>query len=66
MIFDFNGVDNIGQGFADEVFRVFANQHPEISIQHVNSNADVKNMILHVNSARNALVDLLLKRSEKK
>ena len=66
VIFDFNGVDNIGQGFADEVFRVFANQHPEISIQHVNSNADVKNMILHVNSARSRLLELLLQGAEKK
>lgn len=52
VIFDFDGVDTIGQGFADEVFRVFANRHPEISIQYIKANSDVKNMILHVLSAR--------------
>jgi len=30
VIFDFEGVENIGQAFADEVFRVFSKQHPGI------------------------------------
>ncbi|HIJ35622.1 MAG TPA: DUF4325 domain-containing protein, partial [Gammaproteobacteria bacterium] len=32
VILDFEGVDTIGQGFADEVFRVFASQHEEIEL----------------------------------
>ncbi len=30
VVLDFEGVDLVGQGFADEVFRVWARQHPEV------------------------------------
>jgi anti-sigma regulatory factor (Ser/Thr protein kinase) len=30
VVLDFGGVDIVGQGFADEVFRVWAKQHPEV------------------------------------
>ncbi len=30
VVLDFEGVDLVGQGFADEVFRVWAHQHPEV------------------------------------
>ncbi|MCM2544858.1 STAS-like domain-containing protein [Burkholderia glumae] len=46
--FDFEGVDSIGQGFADEIFRVFKNQHPEVSIAVLNANDDVTFMIKRV------------------
>jgi len=42
---DFSGVDEIGQGFADEVFRVFRNQHPGSVITPVNCSLQVKRMI---------------------
>ena len=45
---DFKGVNSIGQGFADEVFRVFKNQYPEISIEVSNTNSAVDAMIRHV------------------
>lgn len=45
VIFDFKGVETIGQAFADEVFRVFANEHPDIRIIDVNANDEVKKMI---------------------
>ena len=48
VILDFTGVQTIGQGFADEVFRVFVNQHPEVVLQHIKANADVGRMIAHV------------------
>ena len=32
VILDFTGVKEIGQGFADEVFRVFAKEHPDVNI----------------------------------
>ena len=32
VLFDFTDVSTIGQAFADEIFRVFANDHPEIDI----------------------------------
>lgn len=30
VVLDFEGVDLVGQGFADEVFRVWSRQHPEV------------------------------------
>jgi hypothetical protein len=45
VIFDFKEVKTIGQAFADEIFRVFANRHPEISLQAVNANSEVRRMI---------------------
>ena len=45
---DFSGIDEIGQGFADEVFRVFTNQHPSSHIVAINCNQPVKRMIDHV------------------
>lgn len=50
VIFDFKGVDGIGQAFADEVFRVFANKNPDIELIHMNANAEVKRMILRAES----------------
>ena len=44
-IFDFTGVESIGQAFADEIFRVFANQHPEIELIAIKANSAVKRMI---------------------
>lgn len=45
VIFDFSGVEAIGQAFADEIFRVFKKQHPEIEISTINTNHNVKQMI---------------------
>lgn len=46
--FDFKGVEFMGQGFADEVFRVFRNQHPNTELIPVNANPSVLGMIRHV------------------
>ena len=48
IIFDFQGINFMGQGFADEVFRVFQNRYPDIDMKAVNANADVQGMIRHV------------------
>lgn len=45
---DFDGVDAIGQGFADELFRVFARQHPQVVLQPRNMNAQVAAMVAQV------------------
>lgn len=45
---DFAGIDFMGQGFADEIFRVFQNQHPEILLIPKNANEAVLGMIQHV------------------
>jgi anti-sigma regulatory factor (Ser/Thr protein kinase)/biotin operon repressor len=44
---DFRHVESVGQGFADEVFRVFANKHPEIDLRPVNASPAVNAMIRH-------------------
>ncbi len=43
--FDFTGVAMIGQAFADEIFRVFANDHPQIELRATKANSAVKRMI---------------------
>ena len=45
VIFDFAGVETIGQAFADQIFRVFANEHPDIEISAINGNPIVNQMI---------------------
>jgi len=45
VILDFEGVDTIGQAFADEVFRVFATRHPEITIMAANETEQIGRMI---------------------
>lgn len=45
---DFRDVKSVGQGFADEVFRVFARRHPAIRISTENTTPAVDAMIRHV------------------
>ncbi len=45
VVLDFTGVDSIGQSFADEVFRVFKNEHPSITVVPIGANAQVARMI---------------------
>jgi len=45
---DFEKVESIGQAFADEIFRVFKNEHPEIEIVFTNANKQVESMIKRV------------------
>lgn len=45
ILLDFEGVDRIGQAFADEIFRVFQNQHPDIHLEPVRANEEVLHMI---------------------
>lgn len=50
IVLDFQDVDEIGQGFADEVFRVFVNQHPDTTISYINAAAVVERMIRRAQS----------------
>lgn len=47
---DFSGVDTIGQAFADEVFRVYARNNPDIEISTMNTNAYIDMMLRRVSS----------------
>lgn len=58
VILDFSRVNAIEQGFADEIFRVFAAAHPAIRFEAVNANDAVKTMIRHtVDRSRLSEVD---------
>ena len=52
IILDFAGITTIGQGFADQIFRVFKREHPEVNLVPVNLSENVTNMINHVLSAK--------------
>jgi DNA-binding transcriptional ArsR family regulator len=45
VVLDFDGVAEIGQAFADELFRVFANAHPAIALVPINMTDAVAQMV---------------------
>lgn len=45
VLLDFEGITIIGQAFADEIFRVYQREHPNIRILSINTNTDVEKMI---------------------
>ena len=49
IILDFQGIKTVGQAFADEVFRVFQSNHPNIKIEAINASETVSFMINRVN-----------------
>lgn len=48
VIFDFEGVSWVGQGFADEALRVWPQHHPGVEVSAVNMAEDVRRMIRRV------------------
>lgn len=52
IILDFDRVPNIGQAFADEIFRVFQRRYPKIFIESVNVSETVRFMIERVEKPR--------------
>lgn len=48
IILDFEDVPTVGQGFADEVFRVFQTAHPAIELRPINMNDEVAFMVNRV------------------
>ncbi len=49
---DFTDVEDIGQAFADEIFRVFQNKNPNIKIEVVNANSVINDMIQRVKNTK--------------
>lgn len=45
VLFDFEDITTIGQAFADEIFRVYANKNPDIHLIPINMTDDVDNMV---------------------
>lgn len=54
VVLDFAEVERVGQAFADEVFRVFANDHPDIELEAINATTEVQQMIRRAEVARDA------------
>jgi anti-sigma regulatory factor (Ser/Thr protein kinase) len=52
VVLDFENVEQIGQAFADEIFRVFASRHPSVDLQFVNANKQISNMIRRARNAQ--------------
>jgi len=51
VILDFANVPEIGQAFADEVFRVFQNAHPGIALAPINTTPEINRMIMRARQA---------------
>lgn len=56
VVLDFKGVEEIGQAFADEIFRVFVNAHPGVALFSINVEPLVLQMINRVK-----MVDIIAK-----
>jgi hypothetical protein len=52
IIFDFNDVPMVGQAFADEIFRVYANKNPNKVISYINLTSHAKFMVKRAINAR--------------
>jgi len=52
VLLDFEGVEFIGQAFADEIFRVFHTQHPEVNLTWMNAIPGVESTIIGARAAR--------------
>lgn len=52
VVLDFDGVIDIGQGFADELFRVFANAHPDVRLTPINMSEAVAQMMRRAMNAK--------------
>lgn len=48
VLLDFLGVKFIGQAFADEIFRIYARNNPDVNIIAINTNQQIDKMILRV------------------
>ncbi|MDP3013928.1 MAG: DUF4325 domain-containing protein [Candidatus Subteraquimicrobiales bacterium] len=48
IVLDFRDVKIVGQAFADEVFRIWRQKHPNIDIEPVNTNENIEFIIKHV------------------
>lgn len=52
VVLDFADVTTIGQAFADEIFRVFANAHPEVELVNMHAVPEVQQMIRRAEALR--------------
>jgi anti-sigma regulatory factor (Ser/Thr protein kinase)/uncharacterized protein (DUF1330 family) len=48
LVLDFQNVSTIGQGFADEIFRIWKRNNPQAIVEILHANENIKMMIAHV------------------
>lgn len=53
VMLDFENVAMIGQAFADEIFRVFQQQNPDVNITWINAKEEVEKMIRRITKREN-------------
>lgn len=53
VVLDFHEINKIGQAFADEIFRVFVNRHPDVEVIPVRANINVRRMIRRARAVMN-------------
>jgi len=53
VVFDFAGIEMVGQAFADEIFRVWAKGHEDVECFVIDASPDVRKMIAAVGPAAN-------------
>jgi anti-sigma regulatory factor (Ser/Thr protein kinase) len=54
VLLDFSGVETVGQAFADEIFRVYARNYPEVDIVAINTNPQIDKMTLRAQEKDNS------------
>jgi STAS-like domain of unknown function (DUF4325)/Histidine kinase-like ATPase domain len=52
VVFDFAGLETIGQAFADEIFRVFARNHPNIALIPINASEEISKLVAVAEAAK--------------
>jgi len=57
VVLDYAGIGMIGQAFADQVYRVFANEHPGVALKTLNANEAVTQMVKQAMNARMKEID---------
>jgi anti-sigma regulatory factor (Ser/Thr protein kinase) len=60
VLMDFKEVTSIGQAFADEIFRVFRNSHPEIELYAINASVEVQDPINRAQSSGYQLQSMIM------
>ena len=50
--FDYKGIEIIGQGFADQIYRIFYRENPEVILHNINTNKEIEFMIKRAISNR--------------
>ncbi|XXQ55797.1 STAS-like domain-containing protein [Xenophilus aerolatus] len=55
VVFDFKNVESVGQAFADQIFRVYAADHPDIQLSPINMNVEVRRTVNRALAAKDGL-----------